>query len=374
MTAINRCRCWNVVGKNQLRMDTIQCDSPASHEVRIRPTACGICGSDVELLKKGGAHSAHAGAPQPITMGHELVGIVEAVGHDVTSHKIGDVVAIEPGIPCEKCNACKVGFYHCCPNTKYMGTPPVNGGMADYFNWPAKWAHHLPAQLKADHVLAASVEPVACCFQAVDHRNRLAQHVSDELWTAITGGGMMALATATILKRINPREKVAVMVRSKEDRDFALSIGVDKVVMLSKSAMGSPEWVTETEAAFKELKDSTGGMVSSVIECTGSNPLLEALIKAQCILAGGSIIGLGCHYGISIDVAHLRRHELAFQPIRRSAHQFPKTLSLMAQEPNVFRSLIGGTVKFEDFGTFMGGDTSVATVVNAGAPKTIIVM
>ncbi len=164
------------------------------------------------------------------------------------------------------------------------------------------------------------------------------------------------------------------MVRSKEDRDFALSIGVDKVVMLSKSAMGSPEWTTETEAAFKELKDSTSGMVSSVIECTGSNPLLEALIKAQCILAGGSIIGLGCHYGISIDVAHLRRHELAFQPIRRSAHQFPKTLNLMAQEPNVFRSLIGGTVKFEDFVTFMGGDTSVATVVNAGAPKTIIVM
>lgn len=365
-------RCWNVTGPKVLELAHFQCVDPAAHEVQLEFLTCGICGSDKEMYHKGGVHSAHAGAAHHLTLGHEIVARVVAVGTDVRSHSIGDVVAVEPGLPCEKCNSCLIGAYHCCPNTRYMGTPPQDGGLADVFNWPAKWSHVLPESLKGDPLLASLTEPLACCNQAFEHRERLAPLTSDKMWSVITGSGTMAMGVLAIIKARNPKEKVLVMARSQKDREFALSFGADAAVALSGSAQGSPEFATENLAAFAEAKRLTGGFATNVVECTGSNPLLESLIKAQCILAGGAIIGLGCHYGISIDVAHLRRHELAFQPIRRSAHQFPKVLQLLAQKPDMFRPLIGGTVSFEDFGAHMEGKVEAKTV-NEGGPKIVIV-
>lgn len=364
--------CWNVTGPETLEMAQFQCVDPSLNEVQLEFLTCGICGSDKDMFHKGGVHSAHAGAAQHLTLGHELVARVVAVGGEVRTHRVGDIVAVEPGLPCEKCPACQVGAYHCCPATKYMGTPPQNGGMADIFNWPSKWCHVLPVSLRGDPILASLVEPLACCNQAFEQRNRLVTFSSEKTWSVITGSGTMAMGVLAIIKARNPDAKVLVMARNQKDREFALSFGANAVVALSGSPAGSAEFASENADAFAKVKQLTGGFATDVIECTGSNPLLESLIKAQCLLAGGAIIGLGCHYSVSFDVAHLRRHELAFQPIRRSAHQFPKVLQLLADQPDRFRPLIGGTVKFEDFGAHMNG-TLDATPVCEGGPKVVIV-
>lgn len=131
--------------------------------------------------------------------------------------------------------------------------------------------------------------------------------------------------------------------------------------------------IDENKEVFKKVKEMAGGFVSSVFECTGDGRLLEVMIGAQFMLANAALIGLGCHYGVSFDVAHLRRHETNFQPVRRSAHQFGPTLELLRNKPDLFRKLVGGTVPFAKFGDFMKGDTSVVTPTGTGGPKMVIV-
>lgn len=75
-----------------------------------RPT--GICGSDVHYWQHG--RIADFVLTAPMVLGHESAGIVTRVGPGVDTHKVGDRVALEPGVPCLKCELCKSGTYNHC--------------------------------------------------------------------------------------------------------------------------------------------------------------------------------------------------------------------------------------------------------------------
>ena len=66
-------------------------------------------------------------------LGHESAGIVTAVGPEVKTHKVGDRVALEPGVPCFTCRACKSGTYNHCPDLIFAATPPYDGSLASKF-------------------------------------------------------------------------------------------------------------------------------------------------------------------------------------------------------------------------------------------------
>ncbi len=441
----NTLRRWDVVGPDQLKLVTFL---PAElvigdDELLLEFETNGNCGSDDHMYHTGAKHPGHTGCHQPLTLGHELIARIKAMGKNVTGFKVGDLISVEPGKPCGTCPNCRKGHYHCCPSTRYMGTPPQNGGLADQFVWPAKWCHALPAELAADPVLASLVEPVAACRQSVILRNQKVVPAADE-WTVVVGSGAMALGVLAVLKAMNPNEKVIVVARNHQALAFAKEFGADATLQLSAvdpkrvalrvtaglkelfatdhfdnddvalgAFVGDPVLLAAAKAArdaanakrldggheeeleatmysaalavaiktqvdenkevFKRVKELAEGFVSSVFECTGDGRLLEVMIGAQFMLANASLIGLGCHYGVSFDVAHLRRHETCFQPVRRSAHQFGPTLELLRSSPEMFRKLVGGTVPFAQFGEFMKGNKSVVTPTGTGGPKTVVV-
>ena len=80
---------------------------PAADEVLVRIREVGICGSDVHYYEHGriGEHVVE----DPLVLGHESAGEVAAVGADVSGLAAGDRVAIEPGVPCRRCDHCKRG-------------------------------------------------------------------------------------------------------------------------------------------------------------------------------------------------------------------------------------------------------------------------
>jgi L-iditol 2-dehydrogenase len=435
-------RRWDVTGK--MKCECVEHTLPAlpADRVHLEFVCNGVCGSDTHMFRTGAVHSGHKGPHQPLTLGHELVGRVLAVGSDVTTLKAGDMVAVEPGLPCGTCPNCLKGRYHCCPKTLYMGTPPQNGGLADEFHWPATWCHLLPPSLAADPVLASLAEPVAACRQSWELRNKLVDRADDE-WTVVTGSGPMALGVVAVIKAMNPNEKVAVVARNAKALAFAKEFGADATFELSSinptavandlaeelgelfktdhfdndetldasfadskvrlaAARAAREAVRvqrdrgshmdeiqsiiktaafaaavkaqieENKAVFGAVQKMANGFVSSLFECTGDERLLETIIESRCMLANGAIIGLGCHYGVSFDVAMLRRFELSFQPVRRSCNQFPATIKLLDEQPDMFRKLVGGTVKFADFGGLMTGDVK-ETATGTGGPKTVVV-
>ena len=78
--------------------------TPGSGEVMIKVVSSAICGSDMHLYS-----GKHPYAKLPTTVGHELAGVIEEVGADVTRFKVGDRVCVEPLITCGQCYYCQRG-------------------------------------------------------------------------------------------------------------------------------------------------------------------------------------------------------------------------------------------------------------------------
>jgi len=74
-------------------------------------------------------------------LGHESAGVIIAAHPSVTTLKVGDAVAVEPTIPCNKCEPCLTGRYNGCLNVDFRSTPPVPGLLRRYITHPAVWCH-----------------------------------------------------------------------------------------------------------------------------------------------------------------------------------------------------------------------------------------
>ena len=154
-------------GSKELRVEEIPRPTPARGEIVVRVDACGVCGTDVKKIDKGLV-------PAPRVFGHEIAGVVAALGPGGSRLKEGDRVVVHHHIPCGACFYCERKLYAQCPVYKENGTSagfePAGGGFAEY----VRAAPHIvergtisiPAGVKAE--VACLVEPVNTCLKAVD--------------------------------------------------------------------------------------------------------------------------------------------------------------------------------------------------------------
>ena len=94
-----------------------------------------------------------------MVLGHESAGIVHSVGDKVTELKVGDPVAMEPGVPCRRCIRCKEGKYNLCPDMAFAATPPYDGTLARYYTLPEDYCYKLPENMSLEE--GALIEPTA---------------------------------------------------------------------------------------------------------------------------------------------------------------------------------------------------------------------
>ncbi|KAL1958972.1 hypothetical protein VTO42DRAFT_3525 [Malbranchea cinnamomea] len=127
------------------------------YDVRINVRFTGICGSDVHYWVHGSIGPYVV--KDPMVLGHESSGVVTAVGSAVTTLKVGDRVALEPGIPCRRCEPCKGGKYNLCVDMKFAATPPYDGTLAKYYILPEDFCYVLPDNVSLEE--GALMEPLA---------------------------------------------------------------------------------------------------------------------------------------------------------------------------------------------------------------------
>ena len=127
--------------------------SPAAGEALVRTRVAGICGSDLHCLA-----GEHPFVSLPVVPGHEVAGVVEALGEGVEGVSLGDRVLVEPTLVCGRCPRCTSGRYNLCERLAVLGCQ-TTGAMAEMFTVPAGRLHRIPDDL--DDTLAALVEPLA---------------------------------------------------------------------------------------------------------------------------------------------------------------------------------------------------------------------
>ena len=121
-------------------------------EILVNVKACGMCRSDVQLVD--GYFRKYADIPTPITLGHEITGVVHKIGGvvpKVAGFQEGDHVVVAPGWGDGVCRHCLVGNTHICPNVRWPGFGPV-GGFAEFIPVPARYLVKANRRLKFEEL------------------------------------------------------------------------------------------------------------------------------------------------------------------------------------------------------------------------------
>ena len=137
----------------------IEAPTPNDDEVLMKTCRIGVCGSDIHVY-----HGKHPYTGYPVVQGHEVGGVVAAIGKNVTSVQVGDKITFMPQVTCGQCYPCQHGMYHICENLKVMGFQTGGAGQ-EYFILPEANVLKLPDSMSLDE--AAMVEPIAVVVHAL---------------------------------------------------------------------------------------------------------------------------------------------------------------------------------------------------------------
>jgi threonine dehydrogenase-like Zn-dependent dehydrogenase len=91
---------------------------PGPQQILVRVRAGALCKTDIGMIQQG-----ILDIKPPVIIGHEVTGVVESMGADVQGLQIGQLVALDPPVPCRECRVCRAGLRHLCPNTQHIGAP-----------------------------------------------------------------------------------------------------------------------------------------------------------------------------------------------------------------------------------------------------------
>jgi len=175
-------------GPGQVQLTDHDPAAPTPGCVRLRVLATGVCGTDLHI--EGGDYAVDA----PVTMGHEVVGEVEALGAGASPDWLGKRVATETFFStCGECAACRAGRPNLCPDRRSIGTH-VAGGFAPTLIVPQRNLHELPGQISA--AAATLLEPLACVCHALLDPPVIS--ASDRV--LVTGPGPMGLLAAQVAR------------------------------------------------------------------------------------------------------------------------------------------------------------------------------
>lgn len=178
-----------VLGEVGLALDSRYADPlPAEGEVLIRPTRMGVCSTDLELCK---GYMGFAGV-----LGHEFVGIVEAVGPGADKAWIGQRVVGEINCVCGECDMCLGGLKEHCRNRTVLGIMGRDGCFAEAFVIPALNLHAVPDNVDNDR--AVFVEPLAAALQILRQLT-----IEGRPYVTVLGDGRLGLLCAQVLSTLN---------------------------------------------------------------------------------------------------------------------------------------------------------------------------
>ena len=301
-------------------------------DVLVKLEYVGICGSDMHLFEYG--YIGENYVKEPMVLGHEPGGVVAEVGSNVKNLKVGDHVAVEPGIPCWHCEFCKSGRYNLCQDVYfYASLPVVEGCFAEYISHPANLCYKLPDNVST--MEGALMEPLAVGFHAAGQSG-----IRVGAKAVVIGAGCIGLVTMLSIKSMGVGEVIVVdLIQNRLDR--AIELGASKVVNAS-----------EVDAVQKVLELTNGG-AEYIFETAGSE--VSIFQTAKMVKRGGTITLVGyTKDGIAkMNVNWIIDNEVTIKTVFRYRNIYPMAIEAVSKGIIPLKKLASDIYEFKDIQTAM---------------------
>jgi threonine dehydrogenase-like Zn-dependent dehydrogenase len=231
-------------------------------DVIIEVEACGVCGTDLQILNSPPGHPATLG----VILGHEFCGRVAAIGKDAGELRVGQRVVIDPDPKCGNCPYCRSGRPANCTNIIALGTF-ADGALARYAKAPASSVYPIAETIPA--TIAPLIEPLAC---VVNGTNRAAPRPGES--AVVFGAGTIGCLFVALLAAAGVAP-VVVVEPSAARRLVAEAVGAHHVLSPDEFARGRRELLP---LGAEILVDAVGSQFAAAIE--------HAALGARIVLFG----------------------------------------------------------------------------------------
>jgi L-iditol 2-dehydrogenase len=285
--------------RHDLRLHEEPVPTPGDHEVLVRVTAVGLCGSDLHWFDEG--RIGDVVLTQPLVLGHEFVGVIE------TGARAGERVALDPAIACGSCAPCLAGDENLCIACRFAGNS-IDGALRSRLAWPERLAFRLPDSLP--DVEATLLEPLGVALHALD-----LGRVRPGTTAGVYGCGPLGLLLVQLLRRS----------------------GVDVLVatdplphrVAAAEALGATVAVETRRAGMEILPTGLSGGLDVVFEVAGRDDAIATAIDT--LRPGGRLVlvGIPSDDRSSFTASTARRKGLTISLCRRmKPSDLPRAIDL----------------------------------------------
>jgi L-iditol 2-dehydrogenase len=306
---------------HDVRMEERPMPQAGPKDVLVEVKAVGVCGSDVHYYEHGriGPYIVR----QPLILGHESAGVIVAVGADVPQSRIGERVAIEPGIPDGTCEQCRTGHYNLCQNVRFFGTPPIDGAFANYVTVPTQFAYTLPDNMSNEE--GALIEPLSvglwACRKA---RLRGGDHV------LITGAGPIGVLAMKVAYALGVAA-VTITDVSPQRLERARQLGATHTINVAEQPLAQ-----------------AGVQADVLLECSGNQRALTDGIRSLLPAGVAVVVGMSPGEELSVPMSFIQNHEIILTGTFRYANTYADAIALVATGRIEVRSIITGRYPLEE--------------------------
>ncbi|MFW6084285.1 MAG: zinc-dependent alcohol dehydrogenase family protein [Gemmatimonadota bacterium] len=251
-----------------LRLVDLPRPEPGPEEVLVAVRACGVCHTELDEIE------GRTAPPElPVVPGHEVVGMVAAVGAGVTRHDVGDRVG--------------VGWIHSSDGSAeenlskaFVATGrDVNGGYAEFMTVPADYAFPIPERFSDEQAA-----PLLCAG-AIGYRSLRLAGIEDGDRLGLTGFGASGHLVLQLARHLFPSSEVHVFARDPDARDFALELGAAWAGATEDRSPEPLRAVIDTTPAWKPVVEglanlAPGGrlVVNAIRKEAGDQDYLQKLV------------------------------------------------------------------------------------------------
>jgi L-idonate 5-dehydrogenase len=311
-----------------LRVEEVPTPALEAGQLLVRVRCGGICGSDLHYYQHGGFGTVRI--QEPMVLGHEVAGMIEAVGPGA-AFKAGERVAISPSRPCGRCKYCQQGLQNHCLDMRYYGsamrTPHVQGAFRQQIV-VEQWQAHRLADSVSDGE-GAMAEPLSVALHAVRRAGPLLGKR-----VLVTGCGPIGALAIIAARRAGAAHIVATDV-GQHTLAKALKVGADEVVNVAEAPDGLARF-TADKGSFDVLLEASGNA--------------RALVGAfEALRPRGVIVQLGLAGGeIQLPINTIVAKEFDLRGAFRFHEEFAVAVELLNKGLVDVKPLISATLSYRD--------------------------